>query len=61
MDLTADPEQAEVDQPDRAGGDPIPVERSPAQVVHGGGPQRGQRGGEPQHVVELLRIALLPP
>ena len=59
--LPADPEQAEVDQPDRGRGHAVAVEVAAAEVGHRGGPQRGQRAGEPQHVRELLGVALLTP
>ena len=59
--LATEPEQAEIDQPHRAGGYPVPVEPAPAQVMNSSDAQRGQHAGEPQHVLELLHIALLPP
>src|ERR1700730_8425939 len=59
--LAADTEQAEVDQPDSAGGDTVAMQAAALQVVYGGRPQRGQRAGEPQHVSELLGVALLSP
>jgi hypothetical protein len=59
--LAADAKQAEVDQPDDAGRDAVPAEIAALQVVQGGGPQRRQRVGKPQHVREFLGIALLSP
>ncbi len=59
--LAADAEQAEVDQPDGAGDDAVPVEVAALQVLQGGRPQRGERAGEPQHVGELLGVSLLSP
>ena len=57
----ADAEHAEVDQPDHAGHDPVAGQAAVPQVVRGGRPQPGQRVGEPEHVPELLGVALLPP
>ena len=37
---------------------PVPVELQAFEVAHRGRAQRGQRGGEPQHVHELLGVAL---
>jgi hypothetical protein len=59
--LAAVAEQPHVDQPDRAGGDPVPVQAAALQVAQGRSPQLRQRLGEAQHVVELLRVALLAP
>ena len=59
--LTTKPEQAKVDQPYRAGGYPVPVEPTPDQVMAGSDAKSGQRASEPQHVLELLRVALFPP
>jgi hypothetical protein len=59
--LLADAEQAEVDQPDHAGHDPVAGQAAVPQVLRGGRPQPGQRAGEPEHVPELLGVALLPP
>jgi hypothetical protein len=57
----ADAEQAEVDQPDYAGHDPVAGQAAVPQVPRGGRSQPGQRAGEPEHVPELLGVALLPP
>ena len=59
--LAPDAEQAEVDQPDGAGHDPVPVEAAAPQVLQRGRPQRRERAGEPQHVGKLLRVSLLSP
>ena len=59
--LSADAEEAEVDEPDRARGHAVLVEPAAFEVVHGGRPERGQGAGEPQHVRELLRVPLLAP
>ena len=59
--LPADPEQAEIDQPDRGRGHALAVEVVAAEIGHYGRPQPGQRAGEPQHVPELLGVALLAP
>ena len=59
--FASDTEEAEVDQPDSAGGYPAAVEAAAAQVMQSGGPQGRQRAGEVEHVLELLGIALLPP
>src|SRR5487761_116445 len=59
--LAPDAEQAEVDQPDGAGHDPVPVEVAALQVLQRGRPQRRERAGEPQHVGKLLRVSLLSP
>ena len=57
----ADAEQAKVDQPDHAGHNPVAGQAAVPQVLRGGRPQSGQRAGEPEHVPELLGVALLPP
>jgi hypothetical protein len=59
--LPSDPEQAEIDQPDRGRGHPIAVEAAAAEISQRRRPQRGQRVGEPEHVRELLLVALLAP
>ena len=59
--LSADAEQAEVDQPDHAGEDPVPFQAPAPQVLHGPVPQCGQRAGEPEHVRELLIVPLRTP
>ena len=59
--LAPDAEQAEVDQPDGAGHDTVPVEAAALQVLQGGRPQRRERAGEPQHVSKLLGVSLLSP
>src|SRR5580700_2701725 len=59
--FAADPEQAEVDQPDGAGRDAVTIQATSRQVRHGGRPQRRQNAGEPQHVKELLSVALFAP
>jgi len=57
----ADAEHAEVDQPDHAGHDPVAGQAAVPQVGCRSRPQPGQRVGEPEHVPELLGVALLPP
>jgi hypothetical protein len=59
--LPADPEQAKVDQPDRGRGHAIAVQAAAAEIPQRRRPQRGQRIGEPEHVRELLLLALLTP
>ena len=59
--FAADPEQAEVDQPDGAGRDAVTIQTNSRQVLHSGRPQRRQNAGEPQHVKELLGVALFAP
>jgi hypothetical protein len=59
--LAAEAEQAEVDQPDSAGRDAVAGEVATLQVRHGGSPKPGQGAGEPQHMRELLSVALLSP
>src|SRR6266446_9363116 len=59
--LAADAKQAEIDQPDSASGDTVPIQAAALQVLHGGRPQRRQSAGEPQHVSELLGVALVSP
>ena len=59
--LPADAKQPEVDQAHGACGHPITVQVAAAEISHGGRPQRGQRGGELEHVRELLGVALLTP
>ena len=59
--LAADAEQAKVDQPHSACRDVIPVQRPPPQVAERCRAQPRQGAREPQHVLELLLVALLPP
>jgi hypothetical protein len=59
--LAADPEEPAVEQPHRAGEDLLARQRLGGEVAIDVAPQRGQRAGEPDHVVELLLVAALAP
>jgi hypothetical protein len=59
--LAADAEQAEIDQPDRTRNDALAVHVGTVQVLRRSRAQGWQRAGKPQHVSELLSVALLPP
>jgi hypothetical protein len=59
--LAADAEQAQVEQPHRGRGDPVPAQMALAQVGHGGLAELRQGQGEPEHVVELLLVPVLTP
>ena len=59
--FAAEPEQAEINQPDGAGRDAVTIQITSRQVRHGSRPQRWQNAGEPQHVNELLGVALFAP
>ena len=59
--LAADAEEPEVEQPHGAGEHAVADEPAAAEVLDDAAAQLRQRGGEVEHLVELLAVAVLAP
>ena len=59
--LAADPEKAPVEQPRRAGEQPLPRQPALLEVAPDGGPELGQRARELDHALELFAVPLRAP
>src|SRR5205085_8154764 len=59
--LAADPEQPQIEQPERARENALANQPAPRQILDRALTKRRQRASEPDHLVELLAVAVLAP